>query len=88
MADDRRPPHTPQTHETDGPKTNSDDAYNAAHKAFMAHVRDCYACLRRGIDCQDVGHLKARLRETQSAGIAGRTATRRRRTARRARLQT
>lgn len=49
-------------------------AYVAAHKAFMAHVKACYACRRRGIDCQDVGALKARLRETQSASLAARRA--------------
>ncbi|MET4926377.1 hypothetical protein P3L51_29175 [Streptomyces sp. PSRA5] len=49
-----------------------DAARTAAHKAFMAHVSDCYACRRRGTDCQDVGALKARLRETRSAGVAAR----------------
>lgn len=48
-------------------------AYTAAHRAFMAHVKDCYACRRRGTDCQDVGALKARLRETQAASLAART---------------
>ncbi|MEU9746092.1 hypothetical protein [Streptomyces niveus] len=57
------------------PQTDLDAAYTAAHKAFMAHVSVCYACRRRGTDCQQVGALKTRLRETQSAGIAARTRT-------------
>ncbi|WP_405794134.1 hypothetical protein [Streptomyces sp. NBC_01506] len=60
----------------DGGPTGLDDAYTAAHRAFMDHVSGCYSCRRRGIDCQDVGALKARLRETQSASIAARTGNR------------
>ncbi|WP_277993978.1 hypothetical protein [Streptomyces sp. NP-1717] len=37
-------------------------------------MKVCYACRRRGVDCYNVGALKARLRETQSASIAARTA--------------
>lgn len=56
-----------------GPEPSElDAAYTAAHKAFMAHVSDCYCCRRRGIDCQAVAPLKARLRETRSASIAAR----------------
>ncbi|MEU3183166.1 hypothetical protein ABZ707_02975 [Streptomyces sp. NPDC006923] len=61
------PPHDAQTGDPDA-------AYTAAHTAFIAHVSTCYACRRRGTDCYDVGALKDRLRETQSASIAARMA--------------
>lgn len=61
--------------ETVSPQTDVNAQYVAAHKAFMTHVKVCYACRRRGVDCFDVGALKQRLRETQSASIAARTGT-------------
>lgn len=73
MADDRRPPDAAQALGPDTATTEAGAAYVAAHKAFMAHVKDCYACRRRGTDCQDVGALKARLRDTQAASLAART---------------
>ncbi|MFC8826369.1 hypothetical protein ACFT9I_13635 [Streptomyces sp. NPDC057137] len=75
MADDRRPPHSLQAPEQESGEADLDAACTAAHRAFMAHVSACYACRRRGIDCYDVGGLKVRLRETQSAGIAARATT-------------
>lgn len=53
-----------------------DDAHTAAHNAFMDHVRACYGCRHRGVDCQDVAPLKERLRETEAAVTAARTADR------------
>ncbi|MEV8354609.1 hypothetical protein ACFVTT_38735 [Streptomyces niveus] len=74
MADDRRPRDASQEHEQDTAAPDPNAAYVAAHRAFMEHVKLCYACRRRGVDCYDVGALKQRLRETQSASIAVRTA--------------
>lgn len=74
MADDRPPPPAPQAHEQDTTGTDLDAAYADAREKFKAHIKICYACVRRGTDCYDVGALKARLRETQSAIIAARTA--------------
>ncbi|WP_069625312.1 hypothetical protein [Streptomyces niveus] len=74
MADDKPPPHASQEREQDTAAADLTAAYTAAHRAFMDHVKDCYACRRRGIDCYDVGALKARLHETRSASIAARTA--------------
>ncbi|MFE9292339.1 hypothetical protein [Streptomyces niveus] len=74
MADDKPPLHASREREQDTAAADLTAAYTAAHRAFTAHVKDCYACRRRGVDCQDVGALKARLRETQSASIAARTA--------------
>lgn len=46
MADDRRPPHAAQAPEQDGGRSDLEAAYTAAHRAFMAHVKDGYACRR------------------------------------------
>ncbi|MFE4609914.1 hypothetical protein ACFRK5_16390 [Streptomyces niveus] len=70
------PPNHAQTGDPARVRVDLTAAYTAAHKAFMAHVKDCYACRWRGTDCHDVGALKARLRGTRSAGIAARTAAR------------
>lgn len=56
-----------------GPEPSElDAAYTAAHEAFIEHVSGCYCCRRRGIDCQAIAPIKARLSETRSASIAAR----------------
>ncbi|WP_405800457.1 hypothetical protein [Streptomyces sp. NBC_01506] len=42
----------------------------------MDHVSGCYKCRNQGVDCQDVGPIKARLRETRSASLAARSGNR------------
>lgn len=74
MADDRPLPPAPQPHEQDTIGSDLDAAYAAAGKAFKAHIKVCYACRCRGTDCYDVGALKQRMRDTESALTAAKTA--------------
>lgn len=76
MPDHRRPQHSPQAFEQDSGEPDLDAGYTTAHNAFMDHVSGCYKCRNQGVDCQDVGPIKARLRETRSASLAARSGNR------------
>lgn len=63
------------THPTEGttaspPQTDPNAAYEAAYRAFTEHIAGCHKCRHRGVDCQTVKPIKARLRETRKADIA------------------